>query len=205
MNIALAIFLSLGQYAFCGITPLASDGQKSIDSNFSELALEVQRQSLKSGGIATQNVKFSSSVQVSGGTVFSGTVKADGIATFNAKTVYKSTADFTAATMIGPQIIQTWAYFIGTSPYTIIDGVNVTSITRIATGDYRLNFSTPFVSAFFAATCTIDQTASAFTGAICGEGFSGTRTGQSARIQTYRSDSTQEDAVRINFMAVGRR
>lgn len=204
MNIALVIFLSLGQYAFAGITPLPSD-DKALNSNLSELALEIGRNNLRNGGTVSQNLKVSSSVHVVGDSVFGGAIKADGVTTFNAKTVHKSTADFSAATMIGPQIIQVWAHFIGTSPYTILDSVNVTSITRIATGDYRVNLSTPFSSAFFSATCTIDETASAFTGAICGEGTDGVRTGQSIRLSTFRSDSTQEDAVRVNVMAVGRR
>lgn len=140
----------------------------------------------------------------SGTESFSGTTNHSGPTNFTASVTASSTFTLTNATMIGPQIIQAWALFIGTSPYTILDSIGVTSITYIGAGDYRVNFSTPFANEHFAVTCNADRNAS-FTATICNPTETGTRDVRSIRLATHRSDSTADDAIRVNFMAVGRR
>lgn len=134
---------------------------------------------------------------------FSETTNLNGTNNLNGPTNARSTFTF-QADVIGPQIIQAWALFIGTSPYTILDSIGVTSITYIGAGDYRVNFSTPFASEHFAVTCDADRNAS-FTATICNPTETGTRDVRSIRLATHRSDSTADDAIRVNFMAVGRR
>ena len=149
MNIALAIILFSG-YAFAGITPLPSD-DKSLNSNLSELALEIGRNNLRNGGTVSQNLKISTSLYVSGQTNLAGETK------FEGATYSRSTFTF-QADVIGPQIIQAWVHFVGTGTVVIMDSVGVSSITDIGTGDYRINLSTPFARAEFLTLCSMGWT-----------------------------------------------
>jgi hypothetical protein len=63
------------------------------------------------------------------------------------------------------QICKAWVNFNGTtSPGTIRSSYNVSSVTRIATGRYSVNFTTPMtdtnysVSGSCEATCSVDDT-----------------------------------------------
>lgn len=43
-----------------------------------------------------------------------------------------------------------WANFTGSATVTLNQSLNVTSVTDLGTGDYRLNFTSPFADAFYA-------------------------------------------------------
>lgn len=71
-----------------------------------------------------------------------------------------------AQTYLGPQVAKAWISFDGTtSPVTIIDSHNISSVTKLAAGQYQLNFTTTLPNTGYAV---IGSCASAGGGASSG-------------------------------------
>lgn len=116
-----------------------------------------------------------------------------------AEEVHKSTVNLLGP-LVGPQIVQAWAHFTGTGTYAIMDGVGITSITSLATGDYRINFSTPFLNINYAASCL-----SSMGGMFCAGGVAEIRAVSADRVRIFDAAGVAQDSNRVSYMAVGRR
>lgn len=120
MNIALAIFF-ISQYAIAGIVPLPPDSERAIESNFSELSQAISRESLRNGGTANQDVKFSSSIQVNG------------------NAVYKSSVNLSQAYMVGGGLWRQYVSSTTTGAHILVEAIpNDTSIPQITEGSQIL-------------------------------------------------------------------
>lgn len=184
-----AVLLALSLPASAGITPL-SVSSGPINSNFQELALEIQRTNLKNGGVVNQNIKISTSLHVTGDTVLSGTTKIDGALTINGAAV-------------GNQLVQVWAHFVGTGTVVILDSVGVSSVTDLGAGSWRVNFTTPFATNGYAASCTSQRAAGGVRQCFIGNGVSAAVSAS----DIYVSDEagTLTDVDQLNVLFVGRR
>jgi hypothetical protein len=81
------------------------------------------------------------------------------------------------------QICKAWVSFNGTtSPGTIFSSYNVSSVTKNATGDYTVNFSTPMTNVFYSVATGLSAS-SAFCMAVTGLSTT------SARIYTFQASN----------------
>jgi leucyl aminopeptidase len=93
-----------------------------------------------------------------------------------------------------------WVNFDGTtSPPTIRASGNVTNVTKNATGDYTINFTTAMSDANYSAVSSVGAVSSTNATLICAK-YAGTSTSASFRIQSTAnaSSSTYYDLADIN-------
>ena len=93
-----------------------------------------------------------------------------------------------------------WVNFDGTtSPATIRASGNVTSVTKNATGDYTINFTTAMSDANYSAVSSVGAASSTNATLICAK-YAGTSTSASFRIQSTAnaSSSTYYDLADIS-------
>jgi hypothetical protein len=96
-----------------------------------------------------------------------GTLTATGTLTAPTKTAGTNTTDVATTafvqTAVGVGSLKAWVNFDGTtsSPSTIRDSGNVTSITKFGTGSFGVNFTNAFPDTNFAAVATADGTGGA--------------------------------------------
>lgn len=178
-----------------------------IESQETSEYLDQQIRELQRGQrFNTRNSSFT------GTTTFSGPVEFDKHVLFSSSTEnrgtekHTSTATYTlnatsptvANALYGNTIIKAWAYFDGdTSPYSILAGVNVSSITRVNTGQYAVNWATDFNSDNYLVACNCGTTAAFF----CGPVVAGLKSYQ-AFIECRNWDGTLADAP-THVLAVG--
>ena len=80
------------------------------------------------------------------------------------------------------QLVKAWVHFDGTGTVTINDHFNVSSITDIGTGNYKINFANALPNANYAAAseCQKDHNSSGFWGTV--------QTGVSGGASGYATD-----------------
>lgn len=125
-----------------------------------------------------------------------------GVNTFNSVSSFVGASQYTGP-MTGPQIIQVWARFVATGTVAIMDEVGVTSITDIADGEYRVNFSAPFLSGNFLTICTAEDSG-ASSERIC-ERYSAESDATSVRLQVLNGSGTGTDPDKVSVAIIGRR
>ena len=75
------------------------------------------------------------------------------------------TSDGSTLSWSSDRIAKAWVNFNGTtSPGTIRSSYNVSSVTKNATGDYTINFTTPMADANYAMSGAAQYTAGGFAG-----------------------------------------
>lgn len=139
--------------------------------------------------VAANNNNFTGKNSFTNASTFTGT------AYFGSSTTLKGS-------LFGPQIVQAWAVFYGTGSYNIVDGVGVTSITHVTTGDYRVNFSTPFLTNFYGFGCTASRAAGSCAGGDEAQSIYNAAT--AARARTNINGGADQDLVLITVWAFGR-
>lgn len=162
------------------------------------------------GGTGASTNSAAISNLVSGATVTTATVASDDKVLIqdtsdadNLKTVTaQAIANLASA---GGGNIVTWVNFDGTSsPGSIRDSANVTSVTRNSTGDFTINFTSNYANGNYClvGTCNQEQTGLDKPGVLSIRSTSGSLTTSTARIATREVNSTSQDLFNPNFVCV---
>ena len=161
-----------------------SDGIRQVDERVDDLP------TLSGNNAWTGNQTFAGSSTFNDPAVFNDSVTVNARAAFNGD-------------VVGPQIIQAWAHFVGTGTVVLYDSVGVSSVTDIGNGDYRVNFSTPFANGNFLFGCTIGYASAASI--LCARNTAEADT-KSVRVSVISGTTANPiDVDRVNLMIVGRR
>lgn len=81
--------------------------------------------------------------------------------------------------------LKAWVNFNGVNtPPTIRDSYNVSSVTRNATGDYTINFSTAFASTNYLGTCMVSEDTASGVRSMIGP-YGSAPTTSAFRVATY--------------------
>lgn len=87
---------------------------------------------------------------------------------------------------------QAWVCFTGVSSVTVKNSYNVSSVTYVATGSYRVNFTNAFPDAFYVAAGGLCQLNTVNTNNFCSMGGTGSAapTASSFSFLTFNNSST---------------
>lgn len=138
------------------------------------------------GRFNSNGVNFSSRVVINGDLIITGAISPstaavaastgfvflDSTQTFTAPNTFAGTLTTRSTTsllgtIVGPQIIQAWAHFVGTGTVALLDSVGVSSVTDVGVGAYRVNFSTPMTNSNYGADVTWSRTSGGGADRFC--------------------------------------
>lgn len=94
--------------------------------------------------------------------------------------------------------LKAWILFNGVSGTTILDSFNVSSVTYNGTGDYTVNYTTPFSSANYSVTCTAQDTS-----IVMYKNTSPFSASSTQIITVVRAGTSQQDSAFVSLMAAG--
>ncbi len=100
-----------------------------------------------------------------------------------------------------PSSAKAWVIFVGTGTVTILASYNVSSITDNGTGDYSINFTTPFSSSYYSCICIAAQQ-SGGSNRICSRKNS-SRSASSWNIHIFDTGGTNFDAEEVDATCYG--
>lgn len=102
--------------------------------------------------------------------------------------------------VVAPLLISAFVKFVGTGTVVIVgDSVNVSSITDFGTGNYRVNFSTPFASVFFTCNVTYGHTSLR----VCHEKTDNPPLTTHFEIDCQDVGGGAQDVNKVNVMCIG--
>ncbi|MBC1185540.1 hypothetical protein HII27_07390 [Kluyvera sp. SCKS090646] len=113
-----------------------------------------------------------------------------------------------AITASSPAACTAWANFNGISPVTIKDSMNVSSITRLSTGKYLVNFTNPMANTNYCPVLSFGDGATAGTGSAVismdGSGVNGNPLKTTSNVTIYsRSTGGALDCAELNIIIFG--
>ena len=113
-----------------------------------------------------------------------------------------------AITASSPAACTAWANFNGVSPVTIKDSMNVSSITRLSTGKYLVNFTNPMANTNYCPVLSFGDGATAGTGSAVismdSSGVTGNPLKTTSNVTIYsRSTGGALDCAELNIIIFG--
>jgi hypothetical protein len=105
-------------------------------------------------------------------------------------------------TVKGQQLISTaWVNFDGTGTVAINDSENVSSITDVATGEYKVNFTTAMTNANYCVATNGSRSSSQYIGTYAGSSW---RTVSWVQVKSFsQNTTTQADTDTIDLVIMG--
>ena len=199
-----SLFLLIASWAWSQTLPaiMPDTGSEEVAQYLDQ---RVRRVNTQSGKLAEDNdwagiQDFQESVTFSSGVTHSESEDFNGPAVFSSTAVFSLSASSPTAenTLYANTIIKGWVVFDGTvSPPTVAAQVNVTSVTRIGTGDYVVTWATDFASGNYAVAMTGCHGRRVYNNAAASV------TGQGVRLETFNSAPIIANCDYISVLAVG--